>query len=88
MDGEAAARFAALVRQHLGGPVLCYEDRQSLLRAAAGLGIGRFDANLIIAAVQHRAEGEHVDVCGAGTGANPRRQADGGHRSRSSLPWR
>lgn len=67
VDGEAAARFAVMVGQHLGGPVLCYEDRQSLLRAAGRLGIGRFDANLIIAAVQHRAEGEHVVVRAAGT---------------------
>jgi hypothetical protein len=67
VDGEAAARFAFLVRQHLTGPVLCYEDRESLLRTAARLGIGRFDANLIIAAVQHRAEGEHVDVRGTAT---------------------
>jgi hypothetical protein len=58
VDGDAAARFAAMVRQHLDGPVLCYEDRQTLLRTAARLGIGRFDANLIIAAVQHRAEME------------------------------
>jgi len=60
VGGEAAERFAGLVPQHLDGPVLCYEDRQSLLEAARRLGIGRFEANLIIAAVQHRAEGEHV----------------------------
>jgi hypothetical protein len=58
-DGDAADGFTALVRQHLHGPVLYYTDRQSLLAAAGRLGIGRFEANLIIAAVQHRAEWEH-----------------------------
>jgi hypothetical protein len=70
VNGEAAERFAELVRQHLGGPVLCYEDRQSLLRAAARLGIGRFDANLIIAAMQHRAEGKHIPVRSATVGGS------------------
>jgi len=58
VNGEAAERFARLVGQHLNGPVLCYEDRQALLRVAGRLGIGRFDAALIIAAVQHRADGD------------------------------
>src|SRR3954462_15951172 len=39
VDGEVAERFARLVPQHLDGPVLGYEDRQSLLEAARRLGI-------------------------------------------------
>ena len=34
--------------------MLTYSDRLELLDEAGKLGIGRFDANLIIAAVQHR----------------------------------
>lgn len=48
--------LADRVAEKLTGPVLQYSDRQRLLRLAGVLGIGRFDANLIIAAVQHRAE--------------------------------
>jgi hypothetical protein len=59
-DGDVADRFAARVSQHVKGVVLCYEDRQSLLTIAGRLGIGRFEANLIIAAVQHRLEKEHT----------------------------
>src|SRR4051794_33162275 len=33
VDGEAAERFARLVAWPLDGLVLCYEDRQSLLKA-------------------------------------------------------
>jgi hypothetical protein len=46
--------FAEAVADSLQGGVLPYSDRQRLLRRAARLGIGRFDANLIIASVQHR----------------------------------
>jgi hypothetical protein len=59
-DREVADGFAARVSQHFRGVVLCYEDRQSLLAIAGRLGIGRFEANLIIAAVQHRLEREHA----------------------------
>jgi hypothetical protein len=68
VDGTASERFGAMVERHLDGPVLCYSERQSLLRAAARLGIGRFEANLIIALVQHRAESEDVPVWTARTG--------------------
>lgn len=37
--------------------VLHYSRRQDLLRGARRLGIGRFQANLLIAAVQHHYEG-------------------------------
>jgi hypothetical protein len=39
----------------MGGPVLRYSHRTRLIRAAERSGIGRFEANLIIAAVQHEA---------------------------------
>lgn len=46
--------FAAHITRKIHGGVLCYSDRLELLGAANDLGIGRFEANLIIAAVQHR----------------------------------
>lgn len=46
--------FAQAVAAELNEPVLRYSRRQALLKQAGELGIGRFDANLIIAAVQHR----------------------------------
>lgn len=51
----SAATFAALVRERMDGPVLRYTHRTCLIRAAERHGIGRFEANLIIAAVQHEA---------------------------------
>lgn len=49
-----ARRFAEQVLASLDGPVLRYARRQELLRQAERLGIGRFEANLLIAAVLHR----------------------------------
>jgi hypothetical protein len=49
-----AATFTADVIRSLDGPVLRYSQRLALLRRAADLGISRFEANLLIAAVQHR----------------------------------
>lgn len=49
-----ARRFAEQVLASLDGPVLRFAHRQELLREAARLGIGRFEANLLIAAVLHR----------------------------------
>lgn len=46
--------YANAVADSLVAGVLPYADRDRLLRRAARLGIGRFDANLIIASVQHR----------------------------------
>jgi hypothetical protein len=51
----ARARFAAMVADALDGPVLLYAARAKLLRLAGRMGISRFEANLIIAAVLHRA---------------------------------
>ena len=49
-----AEAFAAEVERSLEGGVLRYSRRATLLRQARERGIGRFDANLIIATVQHR----------------------------------
>ncbi len=46
--------FARDVTRAMDGPILRYSHRQKLIRRAEQLGIGRFDANLLIAAVQHR----------------------------------
>jgi hypothetical protein len=43
------------VRDRIDGPVLRYSHRTTLVREAEQRGIGRFEANLIIAAVQHEA---------------------------------
>ena len=52
--GTSKARaFAERVGAGLDGTVLRYATRRALLREAAGVGIGAFEANLIIAAVQH-----------------------------------
>jgi hypothetical protein len=45
--------FGRLVASHLVGKVLPYSRRMELLNIAEKLGIGRFHANLVIAAVQH-----------------------------------
>ena len=55
LPAGAAQTFASLVLQRMDGPVLRYSHRANLLRAAERSGIGRFEANLIIAAVQHQA---------------------------------
>ena len=47
--------FLDEVRQCLDGKILRYSCREELLRRAAELGIGRFDANLLIASAQHQA---------------------------------
>jgi len=49
-----AMGFAAHVADNLTGSILTHSDRQSLLEEAGRRGIARFEANLIIAAVQHR----------------------------------
>lgn len=52
--GTAARNFADLVAARLVGTVLPFNERESLVRTAARYGIARFEANLIIAAVQHQ----------------------------------
>jgi hypothetical protein len=54
-----AEAFAAEVTRQLEGPVLRQSRRRALLKAARGMGIGRFEANLIIAAVQHHRPSAH-----------------------------
>jgi hypothetical protein len=52
-SGRAGA-FADLTAESMDGDLLRYSARLGLLRQAALMGIERFEANLIIAAVQHR----------------------------------
>ena len=54
---DRVSAFARLAAAQLDGRVLSYSRRLSLLKTAGLLGIGRFHANLIIAAVQHEAPG-------------------------------
>jgi hypothetical protein len=54
----AARGFAHAVADRLLDGVLPHDDRVVLLKRAGRLGISRFDAHLIIAAVQHRAADE------------------------------
>jgi hypothetical protein len=49
-----ASAFAEEVAARMDGPVLRYSQRRALLALARRVGVGRFEANLIIAAVQHR----------------------------------
>jgi hypothetical protein len=42
-----------MVRDQLEGQILRFDQRQLLIRAAQCMGIDRFQANLVIAAVQH-----------------------------------
>lgn len=49
-----ARRFATTVARSMEGGVLRYSVRMELLSDASRRGIGRFEANLIIAAVQHQ----------------------------------
>ncbi|QOV87877.1 hypothetical protein [Humisphaera borealis] len=46
--------FSERVRSQLGEGVLRYDQRKALYREAARLGIDRFEASLIIAAIEHR----------------------------------
>ena len=48
-----ARAFAQQVAARLNGWNLRYSERRELIRLATGRGIGRFEATLIIAAVQH-----------------------------------
>ena len=49
-----ASGFAEEVAARMDGPVLRYTQRRALMAVARRAGVGRFEANLIIAAVQHR----------------------------------
>jgi hypothetical protein len=52
--GGAARDFADVVADQLVDTVLPRSQREKLIRAATARGITRFEANLIIAAVQHQ----------------------------------
>jgi len=66
-DYSPASELARAVVASMDGPFLRYSARQRLLSRAARLGISRFEANLIIAAVQHRvrAGGDESNFCQA-----------------------
>jgi hypothetical protein len=49
-----AGAFAQYVSRNLRPPVLAYSQRVEFLREARRLGVGRFEAHLIIAAAVHR----------------------------------
>jgi hypothetical protein len=51
-EPPTAERFAGMVLAKMEGRLLRYSARLSLLKQAAAMGIERFEANLIIAAVQ------------------------------------
>jgi len=53
-QGGPARRFADHLAQQMTASVLRYSQRLELLRSARRFGIGRFEANLLIAAVQER----------------------------------
>ena len=58
--------FGTSIRERLQGQFISYSDRLDLFAEASRLGIGRFEANLMIAAVQHTAEREIFDDVQAG----------------------
>ena len=70
LDAPAAEKFAILVRYSLIGTLLPYSARQALIRKAGRMGISRFDANLIIATVQHQVGGGLIDAESRSTASN------------------
>jgi hypothetical protein len=54
-----AEAFAAEVAASLDGAILRYSQRRALMATARRLGMGDFEANLVIAAVQHERRGDH-----------------------------
>ncbi|HLL89164.1 MAG TPA: hypothetical protein VK324_07660 [Tepidisphaeraceae bacterium] len=52
---DAVRQFAALAKPIASGPVLSYADRGRLLATGERLGLSRFHANLVIAALRHEA---------------------------------
>ncbi|HEX4125053.1 MAG TPA: hypothetical protein VHY37_10045 [Tepidisphaeraceae bacterium] len=51
-----AEKVSAELAGDLAGDVLTYSKRQALLNEAGRMGIGRFEANLVIAEEQHRSK--------------------------------
>ena len=68
-ESGPARRFADHLAQQMTSSVLRYSQRLDLLRSARRFGIGRFEANLLIAAVQERRRTRvaEADEAGAGT---------------------
>src|SRR5690348_14197435 len=56
-ERSPVSAFGQIAADHIKNGVLSYSRRLQLLTTAQQLGIGRFEANLIIAAVQHRTAG-------------------------------
>ena len=54
LSGGRCEAFAAEVAERMDGPILRQAQRRALMEIAHRAGIGRFEANLVIAAVQHR----------------------------------
>lgn len=52
-SGDAYARFARMVTDHIESGMLRFTARQRLMMLAGGMEIGQFKANLIIAEVLH-----------------------------------
>jgi hypothetical protein len=65
-----AEAFSREVEARMEGPVLRHAERRRLFAAARRLGIGRFEANLVMAAVQH-------EVTRGGRGVRPEAAAPG-----------
>lgn len=59
---DAVRRLAAEVLDRLDGGPLRYSERLRLLRRARHMGIGRFEANLVIAVMEHRWRSESPPV--------------------------
>jgi hypothetical protein len=62
-DELGFAQFVARRVQESGMGILCYGDRADLLIQASRRGVGRFEANLMIALAQHRTRVPSSRVC-------------------------
>ncbi len=58
---DGVRTFTQIAADAIDGPILRYSSRQRLIRQADSLGIHRFEANLIIATLQHQRR-NHVAV--------------------------
>jgi len=78
-DRSSNARdFADQVAGQLVGTVLPWSQRETLIQSALGRGITRFEANLIIAAVQHQMGVGHRRNKPERAARRPRRQIAAG----------
>jgi hypothetical protein len=67
-----ARPFLNQVRGSLDGNILHYSERLRLIRVADRMGIARFEANLLIATVQHRTQQQLAPVPATTTSPTPR----------------